>query len=46
MDHAGLDGELFRIASASVSIQKLIIVWYMEFSGSKRNFDHACMTDP
>ena len=32
MDSAGLDEELFGIASAVVSIQKLIVVWYVEFS--------------
>ena len=30
-DNAGHDGELFRIASAIVSIQTLIIVWYADF---------------
>ena len=32
MDNAGLDEELFEIVSAVVSIQKLITVWYVEFS--------------
>ena len=31
--NAGPDRQLFGIASAVVSIQKLIIVWYVEFSG-------------
>ena len=35
MDNAGPDGELFGIASAVVSIEKLIIEWYVEFSGKQ-----------
>ena len=35
MNSAGPDEELFGIASAVVSIQKLIIVWYVEFSGKQ-----------
>ena len=31
MDNAEYDGELFGIVSAVISIQKLIIVWYIEF---------------
>ena len=35
LDSAGCDGELFGIASAVISVQMLIIVWYMEFSEKK-----------
>ena len=31
MDNAVYDGELYLIATAVISIQKLIIAWYMEF---------------
>ena len=35
LDNAGCDGEPFGIASAVISVQMLIIVWYMEFSEKK-----------
>ena len=44
MNNAGLDEELCGIASAVISIQKLIIVWYVEFSRKQTTSQKARAT--